>query len=123
MNLDKYKFTIDTTTLLDHEIELWFGIESVKVIRSLEKCILVAPEFEYNTVHWILKNKSILKYHYEQSIYWIDYRFIYEITGSIYSPNDSYTEYNNFCTKLVPIFKILSAVEFKSIIWTRLPQL
>lgn len=77
INLDKYKPAIDTTQLQDHEIELWFGIGSVKFIRLLEECTI--EFFSYNIVTYKHNDKPIFNYYIQNEFintHWSFYTYI-----------------------------------------------
>lgn len=64
IDLEQYKPIIDTTTLSDDEIELWFGSKNlIKYIRLFENCEISYMEFN-NTgyIKYNINNESFANY-------------------------------------------------------------
>lgn len=115
-NLDDYKPIIDTTTLTDNEIELWYGSKiAVKFLRMIEGC-----EFIINktyTEEYVIRYDDLLSYYITNKTILIDFTKIYiqlhnefdnVINSSIKNILDRYFKYqidyvvhNNFRTGFI----------------------
>lgn len=88
INLENYKPLIDTTTLSDDEIELWYGSKfAVRVLRMIEGCEIKYDFEKYpDSIFYLKDDIYILKLVLPDNIFSMD--------------NNFYIDYDNIWSKL-----------------------
>ena len=84
IDLDEYKPLIDTSTLDDNVLELWYGSKfAVRFLRLIEGCEIKVDFEKYpNSIFYFKNDKYMLEYNIKNEDFWISYPNIWSILVS-----------------------------------------